>query len=55
MNIAYLFEVANMGRNLYISAIAVYSYWQKSKYTSFPPTSLAFASLLLIPSCEAFE
>jgi len=25
INIAYLFEAANMGRNLYISAIAVYS------------------------------
>ena len=43
-------EIAFQGlsRNLYISAIAVYSTWQKSKSILFPPTSQAFASLLLI-------
>jgi hypothetical protein len=35
-------------RKLYISSIAVYSTWQKSKSIVFPPITLAFASLLLI-------
>ena len=44
-------DLALPERNLFISAIAVYSVG-KGRRPSIPPTSLTFASLLLIPSKE---
>ena len=44
-------NLCELERNLYISAIAVYSVG-KGRRPSIPPTSLTFASLLLIPFKE---